>query len=178
MTKTILVCLDGTKFAEQIIPYAIERARQYKSKLILVRVVSVNAGALAVSLPGHPMFISAAVLESIVTGEEMKAKAYLGRVISRLRAMKIDASAVVLHKVTHDTVGGTISAYAEENTVSLIMIATHGYRGWKRLVFGSMAESVAKDSSVPVLAVQPGDSLAEDTPSSQKAKVAGFYHHN
>jgi nucleotide-binding universal stress UspA family protein len=38
MFEKILVCLDGSKFAEQIIPYAVEEASHFKGKLVLLQV--------------------------------------------------------------------------------------------------------------------------------------------
>jgi nucleotide-binding universal stress UspA family protein len=39
--------------------------------------------------------------------------------------------------------------------VDLIVIATHGYSGMKRLMFGSVALRVLHDSDVPVLLIRP-----------------------
>ena len=36
MFSRMLVCLDGTSFSEQIIPYAVEIGRQFGSELILM----------------------------------------------------------------------------------------------------------------------------------------------
>ncbi len=44
--------------------------------------------------------------------------------------------------------------YAEANDVDLIVIATHGYTGMKKLMFGSVALRVLHDSHVPVLLIR------------------------
>jgi nucleotide-binding universal stress UspA family protein len=44
-----------------------------------------------------------------------------------------------------------INSYAEDNEVDLIAISTHGRSGWRHLVLGSVAESVLRNSNVPVL---------------------------
>ena len=46
----------------------------------------------------------------------------------------------------------------------LLVMATHGRRGLKRLVLGSVAEKVVRESAIPVLTVHSAG--AEDSPST------------
>jgi nucleotide-binding universal stress UspA family protein len=46
-----------------------------------------------------------------------------------------------------------ILRYAEEHGIDLIVMGTHGRRGWRRLVIGSVAERVVRGAHVPVLTV-------------------------
>ena len=48
-----------------------------------------------------------------------------------------------------------ICDYAEKNNVDLIVLATHGYTGLKKLMFGSVALEVLHSSHVPVFLVRP-----------------------
>lgn len=50
---------------------------------------------------------------------------------------------------------------AEDDKVDMIVIATHGLTGWKRFVFGSVAERVVRVSPCPVPAI-PGPGNEED----------------
>jgi len=45
--------------------------------------------------------------------------------------------------------------YAKENSVDLIVMGTHGHRGFNRILFGSVAEGVVKNSPIPVLTIHP-----------------------
>jgi nucleotide-binding universal stress UspA family protein len=47
-----------------------------------------------------------------------------------------------------------ITATAKELNCDLIVIATHGYTGWKRVLMGSTAERVVRHASCPVLVVR------------------------
>lgn len=51
-----------------------------------------------------------------------------------------------------DPADGIVRVASEEKT-DLIIIATHGRTGWRRLVFGSVAEKVVRNSRCPVLTV-------------------------
>jgi len=42
---------------------------------------------------------------------------------------------------------------AEREKVDLLVIATHGRTGWRRLVFGSVSEPVIRDAHCPVLTI-------------------------
>ncbi len=157
MFKKILVCLDGSKFAERILPHAIERARRFNSKVILLQVITVNVGAYVTPVPGHLPLFTPQLLDSIIRREETRAKFYLSSVVARLRETGLDVDAVVLQKMAEGTIASTIVTYAAENEVDLIMIATHGYRGLKHFVFGSVAECVIRESALPVLVIKPQD---------------------
>jgi nucleotide-binding universal stress UspA family protein len=45
--------------------------------------------------------------------------------------------------------------YAKENGADLIVMGTHGHRGINRILFGSVAEGVVKNSPIPVLTIHP-----------------------
>jgi nucleotide-binding universal stress UspA family protein len=51
-----------------------------------------------------------------------------------------------------------IASFAAENGMDLIVIATHGRTGWRRLAFGSVAEKVIRLAPCPVLTIrEPGE---------------------
>jgi len=52
-------------------------------------------------------------------------------------------------------VGEAIVSYANENNISLIAIATHGRSGLGRLVFGSVADFVLRETGLPILVIKP-----------------------
>jgi len=49
---------------------------------------------------------------------------------------------------------GIITDYAEDNDIDLITMGTHGRRGIKRRLIGSVTENVVRNSNVPVLTVR------------------------
>ena len=48
-----------------------------------------------------------------------------------------------------------IIKYADENSVDMIVIATHGHKGLNHFMLGSTAERVVRGASCPVLTVKP-----------------------
>ncbi len=59
---------------------------------------------------------------------------------------------------------------AEEEKTDLIVIATQGQTGVKRLVFGSVTEKVIRLAPEPVLTIRPASAPVEVPPSSKKKK--------
>lgn len=51
--------------------------------------------------------------------------------------------------------------YVHDEEVDLVVIGTHGRRGWRRGVLGSVAEAVARRAPCPVLTVRPLDAPGE-----------------
>ena len=67
-------------------------------------------------------------------------------------------------KVTSEVVVGyaaeEILAIAEREDASLIVMGTHGRSGIDRILFGSVAENVVKNSKIPVMTIRPQQSAA------------------
>lgn len=146
MYKNILVCLDGSSIAEQILPFAVEEARLTDGKLHFLQVITMPA---TISGPEEPAPI-AAMLEQ-VKREETQARAYLERVAEPLRKQGLQVECVTLQ----GTPGEAIVSFAHKNKIDLIAIATHGRSGLKRLVFGSVADFLLRESGLPMLVIRP-----------------------
>jgi len=147
--RSILVSLDGSDFAEAIIPYVEVLAQGMDSEVALLRVVE------PVKLPrldsyGH--WVDLDKYEKEISAEaEREAKRYLSE---RERALQRKGV-----KVTSASLPGnppqTILQYAEDSSVSLIALSTHGFSGITRWAYGGVASRVIESSSRPVLLVRP-----------------------
>jgi len=147
----ILVCLDGSKLAEQVMTCAAGEALAFQAKLVLFQVVP---QPIAYS-PGIPGAASVPVqTEAMLQQAETNlglARDYLEGLAQplRKRGMQVETAAIL------GTVGQTILDYAYQNDVDLITIATHGHSGLKRAVFGSVADYVLRESGLPTLVIRP-----------------------
>jgi len=151
MFEKILVCLDGSELAEQILPYAVEEALHFQGKLVLFQVVP---EPVAFS-PGIPGAASVPIRTDTMLEEAKEAlneaRDYLGGIATPLRKKGIQVEAVsILGRA-----GEAILSYAEGNNINLITIATHGRSGLRRGVFGSVADYVLRESGLPMLVIRP-----------------------
>lgn len=64
---------------------------------------------------------------------------------------------------------GSIVDYVEDNAIDLVVIATHGRTGTRRMVLGSVTERVLRQVSTPVFVVKPDDKSL--LPTSSKTEV-------
>ena len=152
MYRKIVICLDGSDLAEQVIPFAAELAQRFSSELVLIRVVP-DPVIVTPGIPGAP---GAPVITSRmgrqVESEERQSDTYLRSVADRLlKQYALHAECVTSLGVA----GQTIVEYAAANQVDLIAIATHGRTGPGRVLFGSVADYVLRQSRLPVLLIRP-----------------------
>jgi nucleotide-binding universal stress UspA family protein len=68
---------------------------------------------------------------------------------------------------TADDIGMELVRIAEHSHADMIIIATHGMTGWRKIAFGSVAEKVVKQASCPVLVLRA--KAAEDADAENKA---------
>jgi nucleotide-binding universal stress UspA family protein len=149
MLQKILVCLDGSRLAEQILPYITEVALGCGSRVVLLE-VTLPPSATVEPLTG---FYRTTPIEKILR-EEADGRAYLQRVAQRLRKKGLKVSSVTMP----GDPGETIVGYARENEIDLIALSTHGRSGLSRLAFGSVADFVLKRSGLPILIRKPEES--------------------
>ncbi len=150
MFEKVLVCLDGSKLAEQILPYAAEQVLRFNSKLTLLQVMTLPSSAY-VSAEGISAGIGD-IIEEEAKEQEAKIRAYLNSVAQSPLKKGIDVECVVL-RPSHP--GEAIVKYAQDNAIDLICIATHGHSGLGRVVFGSVADYVLRESALPILVINP-----------------------
>jgi nucleotide-binding universal stress UspA family protein len=136
MLEKILVPLDGSVTAEAILPHVRRLLRRQDSEVILLRVANPPAAE-------EQMLAIEASLAA--------AREYIVGIKDRLEQQGVRARA----EARMGPPAGTILDLAEEEGVSLIALATHGRTGFKRALFGSVAEHVVRKSPVPVFTVRP-----------------------
>jgi nucleotide-binding universal stress UspA family protein len=147
LIKRILVPLDGSKVAEQIVPHAEELARGMGAELILFQAYETFLGVIS----GEAMVtMSAEEIKEANRHREEDAKAYLRTIAGTLREMGLTVSEVVVPGAPADV----ILSYAESNAVDIISMSTHGLSGLKRWVFGSVTDKVLHAGDMPVLVVR------------------------
>jgi nucleotide-binding universal stress UspA family protein len=148
--KKILVCLDGSHLAEQILPYAVEQARLFRSKLVLLRVIQTPVSEVTISPKA-----TAPVAEKeneYYSLEEKEATNYLLSIADSYQQSAIDSEWAI---VQGDNPEETIVDYARKNNFDMIAMCTHGRGGLNRLVLGSVADHILRNAEMPLLILKP-----------------------
>lgn len=147
MYKNIVATTDGSEFAERGLVHAFELAKAVGAK---VTVVTVTAPYSVSGLPGG-WTDSPAFIERF----EQEWKEFAETTLRRARELAAEAGAEIhtLHVVAQHPATAIIESATElEN--DLVVMASHGRRGFKGLLLGSQTYEVVTRSTVPVLVVR------------------------
>jgi nucleotide-binding universal stress UspA family protein len=140
--KKILVPVDFSPPSKNAFKYAVRFAEEFGGELTLLYVLEPASMTGYMAIPEATAFVE---------GDIVAAGKNLQSLIGSVRDRKIDRP----HwKVRAGLPSHEIVEVAKEMDVDLIVIATHGYTGWKHFCIGSTAERVVRAAPCPVLVVR------------------------
>jgi nucleotide-binding universal stress UspA family protein len=136
--KTILVATDFSRLADVGVDVALILARRMKAKLHVVHVLDPEVALYGPGIAGS----SVAAIDAKRRADAME------------KLESIGAKDVPITREIRDGIASReLVAAAEEANADLIVVASHGYGPVKRAVLGSVAASLIRLASVPVLIV-------------------------
>ena len=138
MYKRILVPLENSRTDEAIVAHVRALAKHCGSSIVLIHVADGFAAR------------NISALELRESEEIRKDRAYLDALAAKLSGEGFAAEAVL---ATGDP-AKEITAAATREHCDLIAMGTHGHKGVKDLIYGSVANEVRHQSMVPVLLVR------------------------
>ena len=142
MYRQILVPLDGSKIAENVLPYA----RFLTAKLnIPAQLISVVEMPVSVNAE-KALYLDSLIERGVVTSQE-----YLSRVAKTFVGVNVT---ITVEKGNPEEI---ILASAEADEKILIAMATHGRSGIARWLLGSVAEKIVHEAKNPVFLVRAKD---------------------
>jgi len=145
MYKRILVAVDGSNISNLALEEAVKLTREMKAQLRIVTVVE------ELVLEGADYVDINEVRKAVVHyGEEALKKAKDAAHESGVEA----ETRLVQIKRFGDRVTDTIAREADAWPADLIVIGTHGRRGFNHLLMGSVAEGVVRIATKPVLLIR------------------------
>ena len=152
MIGNILIPLDGSQLAEQVLPHvrAIVECRGARVHLLSVAPIVDNTAA---SLMLYPLYVSREQLAD----EDAERERIETELTNYLRDIARDLEQVgaeVICAIRFGAPADEILSYAAENKIELIAMCTHGRSGLARWAYGSVADRVLRASSCPILLVR------------------------
>ena len=140
MFKRLLVPLDGTRRSASVVPLAVQIALGFHSEVRILTVVKAQSGERGALVPG-------AGVGTLVEAETCQAEEYLRTVAPRFDDQGICIS-------TEVRVGDPVKEIlmsADDFGCDIITMATRSRHNLGKLVFGSVADAVVRESRLPVL---------------------------
>ncbi len=141
--RRILVPLDSSALAEQVLPPVVSLAQAFDAEMILFQVAIVQSSG---SFTGEWYLPVQGILETA----RQDTQAYLDRVADRLKGDGFKVSTAMRVGAVADS----IVDYAQINRIDLIAMCTHGRTGLARWTLGSVADRVLRAGHVPLLLVR------------------------
>jgi nucleotide-binding universal stress UspA family protein len=146
MYKKVLVPLDGSDLAECMLSHLKSLFKDGSiGEVTLLNIV-------AIDVPWADLETGHFNLDALRKQVFSSSKKYLVKVKSRLSSEGIK---VTTKSMEANRPADTIADYAKKNGMELIIMATHGHTGFKKLMLGSVASGVLNQAVVPVLLIRP-----------------------
>jgi len=147
MFKHILLATDGSHLSQKAVDSAIEVALTFNASLIAVKVIphyipTYFEGSFA---------LSEVDVSSIEKEWEASAEKVLEQAVAQAKSKGLSIASQV---VKSDDIAQGLLDTAEKRSCDLIVMASHGRKGIKRLLLGSETISVLTHAKVPVLVLR------------------------
>lgn len=152
--KLILCPIDFSEFSERAYHHALSLAEHYRAKLVAQHVVELWR------YPSLGFAASAGLYEEFCQSVRERGKMELQEFVKNHTHDEIQTELVVHQGMAPDS----ILSFAQTHKTDLIVMGSHGRRGYDRLMLGSVTDRVMRRAPCPVLAVRepPHDSIAAD----------------
>lgn len=147
MYKRIAVAVDGSKTSDAALAEAIRLGGAMNATLLLLHVCE-----------EMPLMMEPDGMTVLMTPDIMQAIAEAGRVLLNKCRNTVAAAGLPVETKLIETAGGhmgrEIAQAAQGWGAELLVVGTHGRKGVVHLLLGSVAESVMRNASMPVLLVR------------------------
>ncbi|MGD9137830.1 MAG: universal stress protein [Desulfobacterales bacterium] len=142
--KRILFPVDLSESSTKMVPYVQTIAEKFESKIHILFAARVFEYFASIYVP-HPSINK--FEKEIIEGAEKRLYEFMDEHFSEFPNTK---TAVVAGDASEE-----IIQYIDDHSIDLVIMGTHGRKGMDKIIFGSVAERVAKTSPVPVMVVNP-----------------------
>jgi nucleotide-binding universal stress UspA family protein len=153
MYSKIMVPLDGSELAECALPHVEAITTGCKiTNVVFVRVL--EPMQLPARLPAQgELGFQEKDRREIAEQRKKNAEAYLEKILQKTAL----EGAVPSYEILEGNVAETLANWAEQKSVDLIIIASHGRSGVGRWVMGSVADRLLRSVCVPIMMIRaPG----------------------
>jgi nucleotide-binding universal stress UspA family protein len=146
MYQKVLVPLDGSSLSECTLSHVKSLIKDGAAgEITLLNIMKID-------LPWTEMDAAHFDINALRKPLFASSRKYLSEVQNRLSSEGIKAKTESLEA---NSPAYAITDYAQKHGMELIVMATHGYTGLKKIMMGSVASGVLHSSPVPVLLIRP-----------------------
>jgi len=150
MHTHILISTDGSEVAQKGVDHGLSLAKSLKARVTIIMVTE-----------RFPIYVGAGIAGAWVPGPDQMTQYEAGQKETAQKVLTAVNAAATKLRVPADTVhvpdaypAEAIVELAKARDCNLIVMASHGRRGLRRLMLGSQTAEVLAHSPVPVLVVR------------------------
>ena len=140
----ILVPVDGSELALSVVRHVVELAKAFNSKITVVEVMTLDPYIAA-------EYLSQGQSNIMIERAKEFIQSNLKSVTAKFEAEGVQVENKLLEG---ESIHRTILKAVDELNIDLIVSSSHGRSGFKKLLMGSVAQSLITESTVPVFVVK------------------------
>ncbi len=147
--KRIVTPIDFSDNTETVVSTAACIAGKFSADLDLVYVAESFEDYTTFRTPPANL---PALIEELLNSAKEQMNAFIAKNKEKFSALGVST---INGEVLSGDIAEQIIKYAGDANEQIIVMGTHGYKGFNRLVFGSVAEKVVKAACCPVMTIKP-----------------------
>ena len=141
----ILVPVDGSSISFSAVRKAAELAKAFNSQLIIISLIAENP------FDDADFYYTSAIMKEYFVQAHANAETALTEAKTIAESLGVNAETRIVTGLVN---AETIAAAAEENKTDLIVIGSHGRKGFQKMILGSFAHDVLAQTEIPVLVIK------------------------
>ena len=148
--QKILVGIDGSEYSMDAARLGTLLAKKYGARLYLVNVID---------FPGYPAISDPSMsktVESVIDSLKSKAKKKAEELLSNVSSVASKENVEFEVQVIGDgsSVAGSITEFAKNNDIDLIVVGSRGLGGFKRMLVGSVSQEIINHAHCSVIVLR------------------------
>lgn len=142
--QNILVPVDGSEISLNVVKHAVELSKAFNSKITVVQVMTLDPYIAA-------EYLSAGQSNQMID----RAKNFIRGNLETAKA-QFEAAGVVVETqmLEGESIHRTLLKAVDDLSIDLVVISSHGRSGIKKLLMGSVAQSLITQVDVPIFVVK------------------------
>lgn len=142
--QNILVPIDGSEISLNVIQHAVDLAQAFKSKVTVVQVMTLDPYIAS-------EYISLGQSNEMIERAREFIQTNLKQAKEQFEAKGLEVQTQLLEG---ESIHRSIIKAIDDLKIDLVVLSSHGRSGFKKLLMGSVAQSLITEVSIPVFVVK------------------------
>ncbi len=142
--QNILVPIDGSETSLTVVKHAVDLAKAFNSKITVVQVLTLDPYIAA-------EYLSNGQSNSLIERSREFIQNNIQVAQQLFQAEVVEVETILLEG---ENIARTISLAVNDLKIDLVVLSSHGRTGLKKLIMGSVAQSLLTELQIPVMVIK------------------------